>query len=164
MKLGATKGHNNGGGQKYKPLSSLKSNIGTEEREAREKAESEMMSLSDLPYNPPTYLPLNGKKLWKMAVPQIKSLKSIKQLDQTTLEQMCVFYDCWIRAVKDVKTNGFNISGRMNPSYKVLSNSAEQMRKCASLIGLTFDSRMRLMLPDSDDKEDDPMKGLIDNE
>lgn len=158
----ASLGSNNGGGRRIKPISQVTGNIGTDEREAREKAENEMRKLDDLPEKPPYYLPTYGKKLWKSIVPQLKTLESIKQLDQTTLEQMCVFYDCWIRAVQDIKENGFSINGRKNPAYNVLSDSGQQMRKCSSLLGLTFDSRMRLMLPESNDKEEDPFAKLGD--
>lgn len=147
-KMSANLGSNNNGGRRLKPLDQLKGNIGAEEREAREKAENEMQKLIDLPEKPPSYLPTYGKKLWKSIVPQLKTLESIKQLDQTTPEQMCVFYDCWIRATHDIKENGFSIDGRKNPAYNVLSDSGQQMRKCASLLGLTFDSRMRLVLPE----------------
>lgn len=158
--MGASVGSNNGGGRKIKPLAALNSNIGAEEREARQKAENEMQKLDPLPDKPPAYLPAFGKKLWKTVVPQIKRLESIKQLDQSTLEQMCVFYDCWIRAVKDVKDNGFSIDGKKSPAYNVLSDSSQQMRKCSELLGLTFDSRMRLMLPDNYDQDEDPFKNL----
>lgn len=159
----ATVGSNNNGGRKIKPLSQLKSNIGTDEREQRQKAEDEMKTLADLPLKPPAYLPTYGKKMWKTVVPQLKSLQSIKQLDQSTLEQMCVFYDCWIRATKDIKKNGITVGNRKNPAYTVLSDSGQQMRKAASLIGLTFDSRMRLMLPDNSDEEEDPFKQMMNN-
>ncbi|MDD9149326.1 phage terminase small subunit P27 family [Sporolactobacillus sp. CQH2019] len=159
----ASLGSNNGGGRRLKPLERVKSHIGTEEREAREKAEDELQKLNDLPEKPPVYLPIYGKKLWKLIVPQLKTLKSIKQLDQTTLEQMCEFYDCWIRAAKEIKKNGITTGNRKNPAYAVLSDSGQQMRKSAALIGLTFDSRMRLMLPDHSDEDEDPFKKMMED-
>ncbi|GGL55851.1 phage terminase small subunit P27 family [Sporolactobacillus putidus] len=151
--MSANAGSNNGGGRKLKAINGLNSHISNAEKAQREKAEKEMDKFPELSDKPPAYLDSLAKRVWKELAPQIKKLP-IKDLDSGIFEQYCNFYQHYVDAEKDIKKNGFKTEdgSKLSPSFRVMKDSADSMRKCASELGLTVDSRLRLLIPNKDDE------------
>lgn len=152
--MSASVGSNNGGGRKLKAIDGLNSHISKDEKAMRERAEKEMNKFPELSDKPPAYLDSLAKRVWKELAPQIKKLP-IKNLDSGIFEQYCNFYQHYVDAEKDIKKNGFKTEdgNRMSPSFRVMKDSADGMRKCASQLGLTVDSRLRLLIPNDDNEK-----------
>lgn len=143
-------------GRKLKLISGVDGHVSNEDKEKREQAENAMSDFIEIDEKPPVYLDTLAKKTYKKLAPQLKKLP-IKQLDQGMLEQYCQFYSIYVQAVKDIKKTGIKTAdgNHKNPAFSVMNDSAASMRRCAGELGLTVDSRLRLLIPKEDDQEDD---------
>lgn len=164
--MGAPKGFNNGGGRKMIPAESSDGYVRPERIEKEKKIKEMTEGLADIPDKAPNYIPAYGKKLWATVVPELKRLGLVKQLDQTTLEMMCSFYDTYRKAYQDVKKNGMTTpQGKKSPSFAAMVDSATQIKQCARELGLTYTSRGQMLENGSGTEEDsdlpeDPMNVL----
>lgn len=152
--MGASRGSNNGGGRRLKLINGLGAHISKDEKDNRQQAEDEMTGFPEIDPKPPAYLGSIAKKTWKKIVPQLKQLP-IRELDQGLIEQYCGFYEIWVNANKDIKEYGIKTEdgAHRNPAFSVLNEAASSMRRCAGELGLTVDSRLRLLIPNKDSEK-----------
>jgi P27 family predicted phage terminase small subunit len=157
MPRGAKKGSNNNGGRKLMPLKN-KQYTPPEQRKKREKAEKSMEDLKTVRVTPPDYLDDVARKEWMRLIPEIKKLP-LKFVDQSLLEQFCVFYSTYVKAHQDILDNGIVVEGarglQKNPAYPIMSDAARSMRQCGMDLGFTFNSRMQMLIPKGNKKPED---------
>lgn len=141
----------------------LKGQISNEEREQRQQHEEKLKGISPLKEPPPFWMTTMAKNEWKRIYPHIIELP-ISELDRTLLAMYCTSYAQYRRALKDVEVEGqivyeVNSKGfevkKKNPSIEIMMQMSKEIRAIAGQLGLTLDSRLRLVgLGDEEDEED----------
>lgn len=144
----------------------LKGQITKEERIAREKQEEVLKDFEPLHKNPPHWLSTIGKNEWKRIYPHIIKLP-VSELDSTLFAVFCNSYAQYREALKDIALNGqimfeLNSQGnevkKKNPSVDIMNTMSKEIRGIAGQLGLTLDSRLRIVGLGENEDEEDPMK------
>ncbi|MGQ2374585.1 phage terminase small subunit P27 family [Companilactobacillus zhachilii] len=146
-----------GKGRKYKLLEQSEANLTKQQQEAKYNAE---ILASDgyklLQISPPSYLSNTAKTEWKRIAPDLNKLP-VRALDRAMVENYCTWYAMFKDTTKLItsESDPLNRLDYVNTLDKITKN----LKTCASELGLTVDSRMRLNIP-KDDK--DKPKSLAD--
>jgi P27 family predicted phage terminase small subunit len=92
----------------------------------------------------------------------------ISELDRTLLAMYCNSFAQYREALKDIAQNGqimfeLNSQGvevkKKNPSVEIMNAMSKEIRGIAGQMGLSLDSRLRLVgLNNEDDEQEDPMQ------
>lgn len=101
---------------------------------------------------PPRWLDTVAKKEWKRIIPDIKKIDFLGDLDLNNLAGYCEAYSNYRKATEELAASTltleiFTESGRKvveNPLIGIQKKYADEMRKFASLCGLTVDSRLKI--------------------
>ncbi|UBH12433.1 phage terminase small subunit P27 family [Macrococcus armenti] len=155
-----------GAGRKQKPLSNTSKHYTAVEIEAKKEKEKKLNDFVPINKTPPKYLPENAKKEYKRVIKLFGSLP-VSQLDQQILIQYCdlvsEYHDISeeIQKIKEELSGGFYID-----LDKVLTTKRRQkidifkeIKSHASLLGMSIESRMRLVPEESN--EEDPFADLF---
>ncbi|MEB4861147.1 phage terminase small subunit P27 family [Priestia megaterium] len=138
--------------------------ISNEEKEARKEVEAKLKAPNDK-LKAPKFLDENAKKEWKRIVGDLIDLEIIANIDMATLAMYCDAYSRYQEATAHIIEHGttvehVNTSGNVNevvsPHVTVQLKYADVIRKCASDLGLTISSRLKLVAPklgEGDDNE-----------
>ncbi len=122
------------------------------EKEQRKKEEKSVtVGKSQLRYSPEWLIDDVAKKEWSRLTKELKEIDIIGNLDKNNLGAYCNAYACYIRATEELKEQSMCViretrTGNIvvkNPLIDVQRTYAEEMRKFASLCGLTIDSRLK---------------------
>ena len=122
------------------------------EKEQRKKEEKSVtVGKSQLRYSPEWLIDDVAKKEWSRLTKELKEIDIIGNLDKNNLGAYCNAYACYIRATEELKGQSMCViretrTGNIvvkNPLIDVQRTYAEEMRKFASLCGLTIDSRLK---------------------
>ncbi|WP_404482834.1 phage terminase small subunit P27 family [Bacillus velezensis] len=131
----------------------LKGQITNEERAERKDQEESLYEFEPLHEKPPHWLSTLGKNEWNRLYPYITDLP-ISELDRTLLAIYCNSYAQYRAAVKDIELNGqfmfeLNSQGnevkKKNPSVDIMNSMSKEIRGIAGQLGLSLDSRLRLI-------------------
>jgi len=138
-------------GRKYKLLEQSSANLTVQQQEAKYNAE---VLTSDgyklLQISPPSYLSNTAKTEWKRIAPDLNKLP-VRALDRAMVENYCTWYAMFKDTTKLVNKQA-------EPEKKleyigILDKITKNLKTCASELGLTVDSRMRLNIPHEDKKK-----------
>lgn len=145
-----------------KHSSKSKKNYTKEELLEKQQAEEglkdfEQLDTSSVPYA------LRGDTIavteWRRIIPLLQELP-IAELDLYAVVQYCKYIAIFTRASKDVHKNGTVIDGKKNPSYDVMLSSTKEIRAISNSLGLTIDSRLKLVVPTKEIKDIDPFADI----
>ncbi|WP_250277223.1 phage terminase small subunit P27 family [[Clostridium] colinum] len=126
-----------------------------EEIEEKEEQENLIIVGREDLKKPPSWLIDNiAKKEFKRIIKNFNNLEVIGNLDINNIAGYCNAYSFYIRATREIVESGVltikkqlpNGSYTMveNPLIKIQKQYADEMRRFASLCGLTIDSRLKL--------------------
>ncbi|MBL3648229.1 phage terminase small subunit P27 family [Bacillus sp. RHFS10] len=141
----------------------LKGQITNEEREERLQQEEKLKDFSPLQEKPPYWLSTMAKNEWRRIYPHIINLP-ISELDSALLAIYCNSYAQYREAMADIAKDGqvmFEKNSRgetvkkKNPSVDIMNSMSKEIRGIAGQLGLSLDSRLRIVGLDSDSEEDD---------
>lgn len=136
--------------------------IGKAEIEARKKEEATLEEFESISFTPPSWLSAEAKKEYKRIVPLLSQLP-IASLDLASVEMYCDFYAKYKRnslAVEDEGETVIELDGRgnekskVNPKYTVMKDAASMVRTLSGGLGMTIDSRMRIVVPKKEEVVD----------
>lgn len=153
-------------GRKRVATDVTKKNLTKEEIRQRKEEEELLNVFEGIPERPPTWLSKLAKKEYKRIVPLMKELP-IANLDLQIVCHYCEQVSSYLELTKDVQTNGHNIAIRneageimnikVNPSVSKRLEVAREMRAAASMIGISLDSRIKIVAPKKKETVEDPM-------
>lgn len=109
----------------------------------------------------PEYLDGLAAKCWDRLAPKLHPVGLLKFVDADALAAYCVAYADWREAARDVKKNGQTVDGVMgvqvvNPAFRNMQTSLDQMQKLMKQFGLSPAARAALMSGIDSKKPADP--------
>ncbi len=140
-----------------------KKHFSKEELAERQEQEAVLKEFDELDTdNVPSFLDRLAKQEWQRISPIINDLP-ISELDRQSLAMYCQYVSIFIQATKDLKKRGITITEerangsitKQNPSFQTMLNASKEIKSIASGLGLTIDSRMRILGANKDDDNQD---------
>lgn len=133
----------------------------------KEKQEAELSKFSKIDSEPPDFLDDIAKEEYRRVIPYMQELP-ISNLDQAQLAQYCSFYSDFVQASELItRTGGVVIDTdkgpKVNPAFTAKEKAGTRMQQAANTLGLTIDSRLRIVVPE-DKKDDDPFKEFVSDD
>ena len=124
-------------GRPKKPLELQSGNLTKEIQETKELEEQEIRNLNKNQLaKPPTWLrDSTAKKEWKRLNKELEEISVICNLDYNNLGAYCNAYSFYVQATKELDKE---------PLIRIQLKYSEEMKKFASLLGLTIDSRLKI--------------------
>lgn len=114
-----------------------------------------------VPTTPPAYLDQGAKREYRRVAPLLKNL-DITALDRQVLIDYCNSVSMLEKAINDVNEQGLVLdNGRKNPAVNIMLDMQKEVRANAGQLGMTLDSRMKLVKP-ADVKEDNDPYSKVD--
>lgn len=145
--------------------------IGKEAIEERKKEEEALEEFESISFTPPSWLEPEAKKEYERIVPLLAKLP-IAALDLASVEMYCDFYAKYKRNSQAVKKEGETITEtdargnekeKVNPKYTVMKDAASMVRTLSGNLGMTIDSRMRIVVPKKEEVKD-PFAELMNDD
>lgn len=150
-----------------KLLSQQKSARTKEVQEELQQAEEQLNQLTPLQKTPPNYLTKEAKAEYKKLYPLINELP-VANLDLSLLSTYCQSYADYQQATKELAKGDivtFTERGsKVNPWHRVKMDSYSVMNSIAPKLGLTIDSRMKIMTPKQESSAKDPFEEFLKDE
>lgn len=135
-------------GRKKKLLGATSKNLTKEERAEKEAEEEILNSYEGIDTDIPTVL--KGDRLavaeWKRIVPLLETLP-ISSLDLYSVTQYCTYVSIYHKTSKSVAKEGIVVDGKENPNFSIMVKASKELKTLTSVLGLTIDSRLRLVVP-----------------
>lgn len=131
-----------------------------EELKATEEA---LKELTPLQKTPPNFLDKVAKAEYKRIYPLLEELP-IASLDLALIVMYCQTYSNYIEASKQLareKVVETERGSKLSPYYTIQRDSITAMNQIAPKLGLSLDSRMKVVTPKKEDKEKDPMSDFL---
>lgn len=149
-----------GVGRKQKMLASTSKNYTKAEIEAKAEKEKKLEEFEPIQKTPPKYLPELAKKEYKKILKLLSSIP-LAQLDQQILIQYCVLVNDYhelteeIYQIKDILADMYeiNLDKQLTAKRRQRIEVFREIKMHASLLGLTMESRMKLVPIESDEKD-----------
>lgn len=149
-----------------KPLAQQKSYRTKEVQEELQQAEEQLNQLTPLQKTPPSYLTKEAKAEYKKLYPLINELP-VANLDLSLLSTYCQSYADYQQATKELAKGEvvtFTERGsKVNPWHRVKMDSYSVMNSIAPKLGLTMDSRMKIVTPKKETKEKDEFGDMLND-
>ena len=130
------------------------SNLTKEQKEQKKKEEQLATTGSEQLNKPPAWLrDVVAKKEWNRLLEQLKKIGVIGNLDYNDLGAYCNSFSSYLEITNKMKGEPFvieytNKMGKtniiQNPYITAQLKYSEEMRKFASLLGITIDSRLKM--------------------
>lgn len=151
-------------GRPKKLLHNSNKNYTKEEILQKEKEEAELSKFSKIDVEPPDFLDHIAKAEYRRVVPHMQELP-ISNLDKAQLAQYCSFYSDFVKASNTLKVQGLLVEDdkgnvKTNAAFNVKEKSAIRMQQAANTLGLTIDSRLRIVVP-NEKEDDDPFAKFV---
>ena len=149
-------------GRKIKLLDNTTGVRTLEEQERRRDAEKMASDgFKELQRTPPQHLDKVARYEYERVSEELRKLP-IRNLDRVTLEMYCSWYSVYRKAEKEVQEIGIyavNSDGainysKKNPALSVMSEASGNIRSCASTLGLNIDSRLKIVIPEKEEKKE----------
>ena len=137
-------------------------NFTKEEIEQRKKEEESLYEFEKIPLSPPSWLNKEAKKEYKRIAPLLNRLP-IAELDLMMVSMYCDLVSDYQAASEQAYTEGRiveeldsqgNPKTKINEAWKLKESAAKNIRSIAGQLGMTIDSRMRIVVPKEEEKED----------
>lgn len=165
-----------------KPKITTDKHARADQRRRTEKLIEQTKDVDDLKITPPSYFSELAGEMWKIVVPVLQKMQTVKQTDHAIVEAFCINYEQLINAYKDIQEHG-QVQGiwktvvlptgealrdddgkprrdfqgfKRNPSTQILDAATAKLKALASELGLTPTSRASLinMLADKTENVD----------
>lgn len=150
-----------------KPLAQQKSYRTKEVQEELQQAEEQLNQLTPLQKTPPSYLTKEAKAEYKKLYPLINELP-VANLDLSLLSTYCQSYADYQQATKELAKGDivtFTERGsKVNPWHRVKMDSYSVMNSIAPKLGLTIDSRMKILTPKKETSVKDPFEEFLNDD
>lgn len=139
-------------GRARKPLDMQKGNLTIVSIERRKAEEKKVKTGASQLSRPPDWLIDEvAEKEWKRIVKELKKINLIGNLDRNNLGGYCNAFSNYVKATNILKEQSYYIDRETrtgiivvkNPMVDIQRTYAEEMRKFASLCGLTIDARLK---------------------
>lgn len=136
--------------------------VGKEKKEERKKEEAALEDFDDISLTPPNWLSKEAKTEYKRIVPLMSKLP-IAALDMASVVMYCDYYSKYKAASLCVEEQGRTIieldgqgndKKKVNPEFTAMNDAARMVRSLSGGLGLTIDSRMRIVVPKTKEKSD----------
>lgn len=131
-----------------------------EELKATEEA---LKELTPLQKTPPNFLDKVAKAEYKRIYPLLEELP-IASLDLALVVMYCQTYSNYVEASKQLvreKVVETERGSKLSPYYTIQRDSITAMNQIAPKLGLSLDSRMKVMTPKKEVKDIDPMSDFL---
>lgn len=155
-------------GRPRKLLHNSKKNYTKEEIVEKERQEAQLNKFSKIDSHPPDFLDDIAKEEYLRILPYMQELP-ISNLDKAQLSQYCSFYSDFVRAslhleaTGGVVIEGANGESKVNPAFTAKEKAGTRMQQVANTLGLTIDSRLRIVVPE-EKEDDDPFKEFVSDD
>ena len=140
-------------GRYRKPYYAQRSHLTNEEKESSAQAEALVTVGREDLNKPPTWLvDTVAKKEFKRIVRELNEIEIVGNLDLSNIGGYCNAYSYYRKATAELKGASLTITAydkdgneviKEHPLVNIQKKYAEEMRKFASLVGLTIDSRLK---------------------
>ncbi len=147
-----------------KLLSQQKSRL-TKEMQDKKKATEEMLQkLTPLAPNPPEWLDDTATKEWYRIYPLLQELP-IASLDLMLISTYCQAYSDYINATKRMNNSDAIIETergtKLNQNHTIKRDALSQLNSIAPKLGLTVESRLKILEPKQDVKSGESVYELF---
>ena len=152
-------------GRYQKPFYAQRSHLTNEEKENRAQAEALVTVGSEDLAKPPSWLvDTVAKKEFKRIVKELNDIEIVGNLDLGNIGGYCNAYSYYRKATDELKKASLTITVtdkdgndivKEHPLVNIQKKYAEEMRKFASLVGLTIDSRLKAAVVKKGQFDDD---------
>lgn len=140
-------------GRARKPVDMQTKHLTTEEKiNAQRAEETVIVGREQLEKVPSWLIDATAKKEFKRIVAEFEKINIVGNLDLNNIAGYCNAYSLYRKTTKELKGSDLLVETQLpngtytlkeNPLIKIQKNYAEEMRKFASLCGLTIDSRLK---------------------
>lgn len=147
-----------------KPIDMQKAHNTILEKQKRKQEEQYVITGNNQLKTPPKWLDDDiAKKEWRRIIKELKQIEIVGNLDYSNLAGYCNAYANYIKVTEKLKDQEYCVerttrTGTMivkNPMVDIQTTYAAEMRRFASLCGLTIDSRLKAAVTKRDKKEDE---------
>lgn len=154
-------------GRPRKPLEQQTRHNKVVDIQRRQLEEESVTCGSEQLEKPPSWLTdKKAKDEWKRLVTELKKINIVGNLDVNNLGAYCNAYSAYLKATRELKASTLTVERQTkfgvqiveNPLIGIQKKYSEEMRKYASLCGLTLDSRLRAGTAKVDKQEEDLQK------
>ena len=149
-----------------KMLSQQKTRRTKEVQEELKGAEEAMGKLKPITKTAPDWLDDYAVEEWDRIMPLVEDLK-IKELDRVLLATYCQTYSNYKNATLKLKEQGLVIETergtKLSSYYTVQRDSVNTMNSICPKLGLTVESRLKILAPSNDKEKSDPFEELMDD-
>lgn len=152
-------------GRKRKLTENTKKNFTTAEKEERKRAEEKLEQFNPIPDEAPSWLNKEGKAEYDRIIGSLKELP-IADLDYTQVAAYCSFYQDFVKATRKLNREppvitAANGSKKINPAFNIKKEAQMRMQSIAATLGMTIDSRLKIVAPNKDESADDPLGDML---
>ena len=150
-------------GRQRKVVNMQSAHLTQKEKQKKKQQEREVITGNEDLAKPPAWL-LNAdaKKEWNRITEELKKIELVGNLDYANLACYCNAYANYIKVTRQLKKEPYCIERETrtgvivvkNPLVDIQTNYAAEMRKFASLCGMTIDSRLKAAVKKVDQKEE----------
>ena len=146
-----------------KVVNMQKAHLTQKEKQRKQQEEKVIITgNADLEKPPAWLLNADAKKEWKRIVGELKKIEVVGNLDYANLAGYCNAYANYIKVTRQLKKEPYCIERETrtgtivvkNPLVDIQTKYAAEMRKFASLCGMTIDSRLKAAVKKVDQKEE----------
>lgn len=150
-------------GRPKKPIDMQKAHLTLVEKQNKRLEEESVITGKNHLKTPPNWLIDEvAKKEWRRIVRELNKINIVGNLDYANLGGYCNAYANYIKATEILKDQTYCVeretrTGKIvvkNPMVDIQTNYAAEMRKFASLCGLTIDSRLKAAVIKTEKTED----------
>lgn len=155
-------------GRRRKLTENTKKNFTKAELKERHQAEERLSQFAPIPDEPPSWLDKDGQAEYIRIIESLKQLP-IADLDYNQVAAYCSFYRDFVIASNRLKKEGAvikagNGSTKINPAFNVKKEAQTRMQSIASTLGMTIDSRLKIIAPPEDDGSSDPFGAMLNDD
>lgn len=139
-------------GRSRKPLDAQTGNLTVDTKERRAAEEQAVATGKDQIQKPPTWLVDSAaKREWKRVVKELDKISLVGNLDKNNLAGYCNAFANYLKVTKLLKDQDYCIERETrtgtiivkNPLVDIQKSYAEEMRRFASLCGMSIDARLK---------------------
>lgn len=154
-------------GRRRKLSTNTTGNFTKEQMEEKKTAEDQLSQFNQIPDEPPNWLDKAGKEEYLRIINSLKQLP-IADLDYNQVASYCGFYSDFIKASRKINREGAvikagNGSTKINPAFNVKKEAHTRMQSIASTLGMTIDSRLKIVAPNKEERHD-PFKEMFSDD
>ena len=147
-----------------KLLSQQKSRLTTEVQETKQATEEALQQLTKLSPEPPEWLDDTATKEWHRIFPLLQELP-VASLDLALVSAYCTAYSDYINATIRMKNEDAIIvterGTKLNQNHARKRDSLSQLNSIAPKLGLTVESRLKILEPKAPKTQDDALDEML---